>query len=265
MAIYDLFGKNKSDEVYKKSVIESINHRGYRTVAPENTLPAYILSKKMGFDYVETDIGKTSDGVFVLLHNASIDGTSNGTGQIANMTFEQVRQYDFGARSGNEYIGTKIPSLDEFLELCRNIALHPYLELKNTTTFTQEDIDKIVSMVEDYGMRGNVTYISFSVEHLEKVKNADPSARLCYLQATYTSDVLTVCRNLKTDANEVFYECSYTNLTQEICDILRANHIPVGVYTVNSKEALRLLPKYVTKVTSDNLIASKVFYEDVMG
>ena len=87
----------KDHEPEDNSGVLSVNHRGYSAIAPENTLPAYRLSKEKGFRYVETDVSFTSDGVPVLLHDASIDRTSDGTGKIAEMTFEQVRQYDFGS------------------------------------------------------------------------------------------------------------------------------------------------------------------------
>ena len=95
MTIYDGYGNeitldsggSRLSIDYNKTMI-SVNHRGYSTVAPENTLPAYKLSKKMGFDYVETDVCFTSDNIPVLLHDGTIDRTSNGSGDIDNMTFE---------------------------------------------------------------------------------------------------------------------------------------------------------------------------------
>ena len=135
MAIYDING-NRIDEsatgtaLNYDATILSVNHRGYSTVAPENTLPAYKLSKRMGFNYVETDVSFTSDGVAMLLHDATIDRTSNGSGTLANMTYDEVRQYDFGSWKSSAYAGTVIPTLAEFLSLCKNIMLHPSHQAK---------------------------------------------------------------------------------------------------------------------------------------
>lgn len=112
--------------------VKAINHRGYSTIAPENTLEAYRLSKQMGFNYVEADVSFTSDGVPVLLHDETIDRTSDGTGAIGSMTFEQVRAYDFGSWKSEDYAGAKIPSFEEFILLCRNLSLKPYIELKSS-------------------------------------------------------------------------------------------------------------------------------------
>lgn len=70
------------------SNVKAINHRGYSAIAPENTIPAYIMSKKMGFTYVECDVSFTSDGVAVLLHDNTIDRTSDGSGAISGLTYE---------------------------------------------------------------------------------------------------------------------------------------------------------------------------------
>jgi glycerophosphoryl diester phosphodiesterase len=170
MAVYNLNGDvigidDEKNLNYDANVL-SVNHRGYSAEAPENTLPAYILSKKKGFNYVETDVCFTSDGIPVLLHDATIDRTSNGTGNINSMTYEQVRAYDFGSWKSSTYAGTKIPSLAEFLYLCKSIMLHPYIELKSSGAYTQAQIQQIVDMVHSYGLKGKVSYISFSSDRL---------------------------------------------------------------------------------------------------
>lgn len=266
MAVYDLSGNtigiDSVDGVldYDDCILNA-NHRGYSTIAPENTLPAYILSKKMGFTYVETDISFTSDGVPVLLHDSTIDRTSNGSGSISQMTFEQVRQYDFGSWKSPEYAGTKIPSLAEFLDLCKSIMLYPYLELKSTGAYTQAQIQQIVDMVEAYGMKGKVTYISFNATYLGYVKAYDPSARLGFINSAYASGDVATCTGLKTTGNRVFYDLSYNAITQSVCDACMAEDIPLEAWTVNTESAVLGLNKYVSGVTSDSLIAGKVLYD----
>lgn len=119
--------------------VKSVNHKGYNTVAPENTLPAFELSAEKGYKYVETDISFTRDGVPVLLHNSNInvmarnpDGSELAQEdiEIGTLTYEEVLQYDF-TKGMTGYKGTKIARLDDFLDLCRTKSLHPYLELKN--------------------------------------------------------------------------------------------------------------------------------------
>lgn len=231
------------------SYMKGVNHRGYCTDAPENTLPAYYLSYKHGFKFVETDISFTSDGVPVLLHDSTIDRTSNGTGNINNLTFAQVREYDFGSWFSAEYAGTKIPSLAEFLVFCRNTGMHPYLELKNTTSYTTAQIQQIVDMVEMYGMKGRVTYISFSDSYLATVVAYDSKARVGYLGAANQTNVDRAVA-LRTGDNEAFLDSSgYNSSAVELC---RSAHLPLEVWTIDNKATIQGLDDYISGVTSND-------------
>lgn len=235
--------------------VRGINHRGYNTIAPENTLPAFILSKQMGFNSVETDVSFTSDGVAVLLHDNTIDRTSNGTGNISDMTYEQALQYDFGSWKSSAYAGTKIPTFEQFIKLCRSLSLHPYIELKQNGSYTESQIQGIVDTVKRNGMKGRVTYISFSATYLGYVKNYDSAARLGYL-ANITTSAIATANGLKTTDNEVFMDVISSNITTANVDLCVAADLPLEAWTVNTAAAIVALDSYVTGVTSDSINAS---------
>lgn len=231
-------------------VMKGVNHRGFCTEAPENTLPAYILSYLNGFKFVETDISFTSDDVPVLLHDSTIDRTSDGTGNINDLTFAQVREYDFGSWFSADYAGTKIPSLVEFLVLCRNLGLHPYLELKNTTSYTTAQLQKIVDMVEQYGMKGKVTYISFSDSYLQTIVSYDEYARVGFLSSSVSSTVVNKAVALRTGKNLVFLDSSaYGSSAIELCE---AAHLPLEVWTLDNATTIAGLNAYISGVTSND-------------
>lgn len=241
--------------------IKSVNHRGYGT-APENTLAAYRLSKINGFEYVETDISFTSDNVAVCLHDNTIDRTSNGSGNISDLTFDEVRTYDFGSWKSSDYAGEKIPSFEEFILLCRNLGLSPYIELKSGT---QEQIEACIDIVEKYGMRGKVTWISFSSTCLTYVKNYDNEARLGYVANAIDETIIDRTLSLLTDTNEVFVDTNYTTLTDENCNMCAEANLPLEVWTVNTKSAITSLNPYVSGVTSNTLIASHILMLNSLG
>ena len=243
--------------------VKAVNHRGYSTEAPENTIPAYILSKKKGFKYVEADVSFTKDGVAVLLHDSTVDRTSNGFGNINNLTYSEVLMYDFGSWKNSKYIGTKIPTFEEFIMTCKAIGLHPYIELKSSEGYTQEQITSIVNMVEICGMKGKVTYISFNATFLDYVKTADSKARLGYL-ADITTSTIATASDLKTEENEVFMDADYRSLTAEKVQMCIANELPLEIWTVNSQSVIENMNNYVSGVTSDNLIAGKILYNKYM-
>jgi glycerophosphodiester phosphodiesterase 1 len=128
--------------------VKSVNHRGWWE-CPENTISAYRGSAEHGFKYVETDVAFTSDDVPVLLHDKTInrtgknpDGSPYATPnkEIKDITFEEVRKLDFGIVRDPKFKGEKIPSFEEFIKCCRNLGLHPYIELKADTQYTEAQV-----------------------------------------------------------------------------------------------------------------------------
>lgn len=254
-------GSGTSQAVNYDLNVKAVNHRGYSTGAPENTIPAYIMSKQKGFTYVECDVSFTSDGVAVLLHDATIDRTSNGSGNISNMTYEQVLQYDFGSWLSSEYEGVKIPTFTEFIILCKRLGLHPYIELKSNGSYTQAQITQIVKEVEKCGMTGKVTYISFNNTYLGYVKNADSNARLGLLANPLNSTKISQAVALKTGTNEVFMDAKLSTVTDSLINSCISNGLPLEVWTINTEGEIISMPSYVSGVTSDNLIAGEILYE----
>lgn len=243
--------------------VKGINHRGYNTVAPENTIPAFKMSAEEGFKYVESDVQFTSDSVPVMIHDTTIDRTSNGSGNVADMTYSQISQYDFGSWKSSAYAGTKIPTLDEFLKCCKDCGLTPYIELKTPMTDAQYQI--IASAVKKFGMENNVTYISFQPTYLAGIHAKAPKARLgIVLNNNVTDTAIASANNLKGD-NEVFIDLATSYITTENVNKCINNDLPLEVWTPNTDQAILALPDYVTGVTSDIKIAGKVFFDDALG
>lgn len=241
--------------------VKSINHRGYNTIAPENTLSAYRLSKKYGFNYVECDVAFTSDNVPVLLHDDTVDRTSDGTGNINNLTYEQVRAMDFGSWKSPYFAGEKIPSFEEFIILCRNLGLHPYIEIKSSASYTTAQIRSLVDIVKMYGMRGKVTYISFNKSYLNIVKEYDPNARLgCVCEIVVESDI-AIANGLKTDTNEVFIDGAIYGINNAIIALCIDNNIPLEVWGTNDKNAIRNTVSYASGFTTDSVVAGKAIVD----
>jgi glycerophosphoryl diester phosphodiesterase len=109
-----------------------IGHRGYSSVYPENTLLALEELFKLGVKYSEVDVALTSDKVYVLFHDApSIYRTSSGTGNINEKTLAELQQFDYGSWKGEQFIGVKIPTLVEALQLAEKYDAHLYLDTKD--------------------------------------------------------------------------------------------------------------------------------------
>lgn len=139
------------------------------------------VSAEKGFSYVECDVSFTKDGVAVLLHDDTIDRTSNGTGALADLLYQDLVNLDFGSWFSEKYAGTKIPTFGEFLDCCKEYNLHPYIEIKDGS-YTESQIQQIVDLVYSRGMIRNSTFISFNSDFLTRVKNYCDVARIGFIE-----------------------------------------------------------------------------------
>lgn len=251
-------------------IVKGINHRGYNRDAPENTMPAFKLSRKKGFVYIECDVDYTSDDELVIIHDNTINRTARNadgteikeTISIRDITYEQALTYDFGIFKGTKYAGTKIPKFEEFIRFCRATGAHPYIEIK----FSQRTdlIEKCCDIVKNYGMTGKTTWIHTDKAPLTTVSQKLPLERLglvCY-QSSLTEAMLQSFKNLKTDTNEVFVDVHNNggelDAAVEMC---KNNNVPLEIWSLNLVDVLLDLDPYITGVTTDQLIVEKILYD----
>ncbi|MDD6081839.1 MAG: glycerophosphodiester phosphodiesterase family protein, partial [Oscillospiraceae bacterium] len=269
--IYDGMPFGTDISIYNPFEIETIkviNHRGYNTIAPENTIEAYKLSKKKGYNYVETDVSFTSDGVAVLLHDDTINRTArNADGSeiaepinIKDITYQQALAYDFGIWKSDVYTGIKIPTFEEFIVTCKKLALHPYIEIKASTTYTEEQIRSLVDIVKRNGMINNVTWISYGHTYLTYIKNYYPKSRLGLVTEDISDSIISNCKNLMNGVNEVFMDILGGRLTTDVVNTLVTNDIPCEVWTIDYSADVYALNNYVTGITTNSANPKKWIY-----
>lgn len=164
------------------SVCKVISHRGANKQAPQNTIPAFEKSLEIGVDGFETDVHMSRDGVPVICHNYTINETSNGIGAISDMTLEQLRSYDFGSYFHDEFRGTKLPTLDEFLTLCATADIEIMnIELKTPLSGEKGIVKETLAAVKEHGLFDKLLISSFSPELLVECKRLDPACKTGFL------------------------------------------------------------------------------------
>lgn len=146
-----------------------IAHRGANKAAPQNTIPAFRAALEMKCDGFENDVHLTKDGHIVVCHNYQIDATSNGTGTIKDMTFDELRSYDFGSYFDESFKGVKIPELKEFLEVAKGVEIID-IEIKPPLDHNLMIVQKTLEEVERFGLTDKLLISSFSDEVLLEVK-----------------------------------------------------------------------------------------------
>lgn len=197
--------------------VKKIAHRGFSAAAPENTLESLRAAAWAGFGYSECDIRWTSDEVPVLLHDETIDRTSDGSGRLADMTFDEVRGYDFGSWFDEEYAGARIPSFEEYIAECAALGIHPYIEIYDSESFTAGRAVQLINIVRQYGMENSVTWLSNWISSLYRIKTVDPSAalRLMFVTVDIDTQYIKHLISIKTKTNEVGIDVDINALDPE--------------------------------------------------
>ena len=246
------------------SSVKSINHAGYNFAAPINTLPAFEESARQGYHYVETDIRLTKDRVPVLLHSDVINEYArNDDGselseevRISELNYKDALKYDFGIFMGKKYAGTRLATFDEFIDLCKKMKLHPYVELKAETGLTFMDLQKLIDKVQAEDMLDNVTWISYTTGYLDYVRNCYTKARLGLVVDEIQEKSLLQVKALKTERNEVFLDSLEHD--KDAVAICKERDIPLEAWVVDDEEEVKALDPYISGITSDNLIADQI-------
>jgi glycerophosphoryl diester phosphodiesterase len=144
-----------------------IAHRGFTPVAPENSLPAFEAAGLRQYWAIESDVRVTKDGFLVCNHNDTIDSMYDGTGSIAEMSYEQLLAYQIIQGNGaNDYPADRlrIPLYDEYIEICRKYGCIPFVELKAGAV--KEVVDRLIAR----GLENYAVVSSSRLDHLIEVR-----------------------------------------------------------------------------------------------
>lgn len=189
-----------------------VAHRGYSAVAPENTLPALAAGVLAGATFIEFDVRTTADGVPVVIHDRTVDRTTDGSGKVWELTLDEVAALDAGSWFSPAYAGVRIPLLSEVLSLLRpHAALAPsaaeagvtpaeadrvelLLEIKPPATL--EQVKNIIGQVADIGLLGRTVVQSFDPAIVRLVGEAAPDVRRGLLRDGFDTEQVAVAREL---------------------------------------------------------------------
>lgn len=171
--------------------MRAVAHRGYSAEAPENTLPSFELAGQNGFYGAECDTQRTADGVWVIMHDETVDRTTDGTGYIRELTYEQILGFNIDAGSNAEnYPGLKVPALTEYLEVCARYDLVPVIEIKSTPAELMESLAECVSTAEK---RDDIVFIGFDRDCVARIKELMPGNTAYLLVSKAAQEDIDFC------------------------------------------------------------------------
>jgi len=230
-------------------------HRGASRQAPENTLPAIEAAIESMADYAEIDVQESSDGRIVLMHDLTLMRTAGVDLYVSDLTFRQLRRYDVGSWFGKDYIYTRIPTLEEVLEIAKGkIGLN--IELKRTKS-GGDLAQKVVELIKEYGMEDKVVLSSSDYKYLKEIKNLDESLTTGYILTSLMGGGYR-------DRNIDFYSIKYSYVSASVVDKIHSAGKGIHVWTVNTRPSMERMIRYgVDNIITDNpVLAREVLYDN---
>jgi glycerophosphoryl diester phosphodiesterase len=236
-------------------LLEIIAHRGYSAIAPENTIAAFSAAIEQGANSIEFDVQLSSDGIPVIIHDITLNRTTNGTGNVKDKTLEQLKQLDAGAWFHPKFTGEKIPTLRETLNAIKNLPMFAYVEVKDSQNWTDTDVDNFAQILIQTGWENKCIVLCFKEKLLEQVRERSPKIKLGYLvnsESTYTEKLPKAAA----DVNAVMMSEYHVLLKNpSLIETTRNQGLDVGVWTVDSQEDLQKLVNLgVVRIATNSLL-----------
>ena len=154
-------------------------HRGFNTIAPENSMPAFGAAVAMGAEEIEFDIWNTSDGVLVSCHDSTLDRVSDGHGKIYEHTYAELLQLDFGVKHGEKFRGMKIPTFEEILrQFAGRVIMNIHVKIWDAD-FPDPMIEKIVHLIRKYDAQTHAYFMTANDKIIRQVMEYAPDIRCC--------------------------------------------------------------------------------------
>lgn len=227
--------------------MKMVAHRGVSGLERENTNAAFVAAGNRSYYGVETDIHRTADGQFIVIHDDTTDRVAGISCTVEETDFDTLRELRMKDLDGNPRGDLIFPSLAEYINLCRKYEKESVLELKNH--LEPRDIDEVISIIRECGWLEHVIFISFDLPNCLCLREKLPEQRVQYLVAECDEKVLTVLRE-----NALDLDMLYRNCTREIVDACHAMGRVVNVWTVDSLEEARRMAEYGVDFITTNIL-----------
>ena len=204
-------------------------HRGFKTIAPENSLPAFGAAIALGADEIEFDVRFTSDAVPISIHDPVLERVSNGVGRVEEKTYEELLKLDFGAKNAEPFRGLKILKVEEILaKFPRQTVLNIHIKSEIGKPYPEENIQKIADLLEKYDCTA-YAYFMGEPEVLEAALKVAPHIHRCMSAGSCDETKYAIVeRAIKWKCHKVqFYKPC---ITQEMVDKAHANNLICNVF-----------------------------------
>jgi glycerophosphoryl diester phosphodiesterase len=235
--------------MYRDNRVLIFGHRGASAYAPMNTIPAFELAVKQGADAVELDVHLTKDGAVVVFHDFTVEETSNGEGEVAAMTLEEIKSLDAGSWFSPEFCGTEIPTLDEVFEAVGK-KVFVNVEIKTESAKRDGTEEAVADCIKRHDMQNRVIISAFNAKVLKHFRPLMPDVPLGYLLSL--EEMAGSTQVVVNPHNYDAYHISYDMLSDSQLSWAKEHGHLVNIWTVNDPARARQLAlKGVHGIISD--------------
>lgn len=218
------------DTIIREPLI--VGHRGVPSLAPENTLEGAKLAYELGADVVENDIYLTKDNEIVIMHDATLDRTTTGTGNIEDYTLEELKKFKANKQFTEKYPDAEIPTLREYFEEFKDTDLVHFVEIKS---YKPEIVDALKELVDEMGVQDQIVVISFSDAQIARMNEIMPEVSVGFLNGINVTkgDVRDNVRKVlkSTQSLNATFNPSYTCVNKTILEELKHRGMSVWPWT----------------------------------
>lgn len=178
-------------------MVDLFGHRGAAGEAPENTLLGFRYAFDLGVRCLELDVHLTKDGELAVIHDETLDRTTNGKGHIGNYTIAELQEFDAGINYGDDFAGAKIPSLEEVLsEFASKIRLFQ-IEIKTDRPFILDMVcGKLIKTILKFEIVDKVIITSFEPYAIREIRKILPKQRCGFISMQYKATDLLLAKEL---------------------------------------------------------------------
>jgi glycerophosphoryl diester phosphodiesterase len=212
-----------------------IAHRGASGHAPENTLAAFRRAVALGATFIEADLQLTRDSHFVAMHDGTVNRTTNGQGKIHDMTLTELRRLDAGSWFGSQFVGERIPTLEDILEFSKKNDAVFYLELKPSGSWGGEHA--LIGALRESGEIPRSIVISFDAGILAGLRRIEPTVMTGLLYDGQIEDPLE--KAVEVGARQLAVRGDL--VTPTLLKDARKRDLQVVCWTVNHPAHIRML------------------------
>jgi glycerophosphoryl diester phosphodiesterase len=160
--------------------VQILAHRGASAYAPENTMASFKLAVEQHADWLEMDVQQTSDGKLVVFHDLRVERTTNGRGNVRDLTLDQVRALDAGAWFDARFAGEQVPTFEEVVAFARDNGIRIFPEVKDPRLYPGIE-DRMAATISAYGYEDRTIVQSYDASSLERLRKTNPKLRLAAL------------------------------------------------------------------------------------